>query len=172
MPCVRRRVQAPIIGVVAPFVALLAFEIWRIFLVGETWLHVAQLGLDLAGYSWLIIAWLLTLASVRGSSTPRAQARAHAIGVVGGLAHLLFLIMQVTLNSYIEVSEANLEEEQKETPELAVNFLTHVWEEMVGCSMGCRVHVQALWASYVAAGTKSTHSHRFAFVRPHVAAAV
>ena len=49
-------------------------------------------------------------------------------------------------------------------PELAVNFLTHVWEEMVGCSMGCRVHVQALWASYVAAGTKSTHSHRFAFV--------
>ena len=134
LPCVQRRVQAPIIGVVAPFVALLAFEVWRIFLVGETWLHVAQLGLDLAGYTWLIIAWLLTLASVRGSSTPRAQARAHAIGVVGGLAHLLFLIMQVTLNSYIEVSEANLEGEQKETPELAVNFLTHVWEEMVRCS--------------------------------------
>ena len=170
MPCVRRRVQAPIIGVALPFFALLAFQVWRIFLVGETWLHVAQLGLDLAGYTWLIIAWLLTLASVRDEDNLKSLA--HAIGVVGGLAHLLFLIMQVTLISYVEVSEANLEEEQKETPELAVNFLTHVWEEMVGCSMGCRVHVQALWASYVAAGTKSTHSHRFAFVRPHVAAAV
>ena len=168
--CVHYLGQAPIIGVALPFFALLAFQVWRIFLVGETWLHVAQLGLDLAGYTWLIIAWLLTLASVRDEDNLKSLA--HAIGVVGGLAHLLFLIMQVTLISYVEVSEANLEEEQKETPELAVNFLTHVWEEMVGCSMGCRVHVQALWASYVAAGTKSTHSHRFAFVRPHVAAAV
>ena len=130
--CVHYLGQAPIIGVALPFFALLAFQVWRIFLVGETWLHVAQLGLDLAGYTWLIIAWLLTLASVRDEDNLKSLA--HAIGVVGGLAHLLFLIMQVTLISYVEVSEANLEEEQKETPELAVNFLTHVWEEMVRCS--------------------------------------
>jgi len=117
-----------------PFVALLAFGVKRLTRVGPKGPLMTQFVLDISGYTWLIIAWLLTLASVWDKENLKPLA--HAIGVVGGLAHLLFLIMQVTLSSYIEVSEANPQEEERETSEQALNFLICVCEEMVCARAG------------------------------------